>query len=67
MKWKLYAEVQHPEKRIFYWEERLSSLPEGDWAVAKFERGMTQKLRRITTRQTKEIEKESINILFDAT
>ena len=35
MKWKFYAEVQHPEKRSSSWEERLSTLPEGDWAVAE--------------------------------
>ena len=28
---------------------------------------MIPRMRRVTTRQTKEIEKESINILFDAT
>ena len=67
MKQKLYAEVQRPEKRASSWEEGLSSLPEGEWAVAESQRGMMQRMRRVTTRQTKEIEKESINILFDAT
>ena len=42
MKWKLYAEVQRPEKRASSWEEGLSSLPEGEWAVAESQRGMTQ-------------------------
>ena len=42
MKWKLYAKVQRPEKRASPWEEGLSSLPEGEWAVAESQRGMTQ-------------------------
>ena len=67
MKWKLYAKVQRPEKRASSWEKGLSSLPEGEWAGAVSQIGMTQRLRRITTRRTKEIEKESKNILFDAT
>ena len=67
MKWKMYAEVQRPEKRASSWKEGLSSLPEGEWAGAESQRGMMQRMRRVTTRKTKEIEKESINILFDAT
>ena len=31
MKWKLYAEVQRPEKRASSWKEGLISLPEGEW------------------------------------
>ena len=65
MKWKMYAEVQRPEKRTSFWEEGLSSLLEGEWASAESQRGMMQRMRRVTTRQTKDIEKESINILFD--
>ena len=42
MKWKLYAKVQRPEKRASSWEEGLSSLPEGEWAVAESRRRMTQ-------------------------
>ena len=42
MKWKMYAKVQRPEKRASSWEEGLSSLPEGEWAVAESQRGMTQ-------------------------
>ena len=42
LKWKLYAEVQRPEKRASSWEEGLSSLPEGECAVAESQRGMTQ-------------------------
>ena len=42
MKWKLYVEVERPEKRASSWEEGLSSLPEGEWAVAESQRGMTQ-------------------------
>ena len=40
MKWKMYAEVQRPEKRASSWEEGLSSLLEGEWAVAESQRGM---------------------------
>ena len=42
MKWKLYAEVQCSEKRASSWEGGLSSLPKGEWAVAKSQRGMTE-------------------------
>ena len=66
VKWKLYADVQRPEKRESSWEEGLSSIPEGEWAVAESQRRMTQIMRRMTTRQMKEIGKESINIFFDA-
>ena len=59
--------MQRPEKRTSSWGDGFSSLPEGEWAVAESQRGMMQRMRRVTTRQTKEIEKESINILFDAT
>ena len=67
MKWKLYAKVQRPENQASSWEEGLSSLPEGEWAGAESQRGMMQRMRRVTTQQAKEIEKESINILSDAT
>ena len=60
MKWKSYAEVQRPEKRTSFWEEGLNSSQEGEWAGAASQRGMTQRMRRMTTRQRKEIEKESI-------
>ena len=42
MNWKLYAKVKRHKKRISSWEEGLSSLPEGEWAVAESQRGMTQ-------------------------
>ena len=42
MKWKLYARVQHLEKWVSSKEEGWSSLPENEWAVAKYQRGMTQ-------------------------
>ena len=42
MKWKLYYEVQRPEKRVSSLEEGLSSSPEGEWAVAKSQRGMAK-------------------------
>ena len=67
MNWKLYAKVQRPEKRASSWEEGLSSLPEGEWAAAESQRRMTQETKTMTARQTKEIEKESINIMFRAT
>ena len=66
MKWKVYAKVQHPEKRASSWEEWLSFLPKSEWAGAESERGMKLRIRRTTTRQAKDIEKESKNILFDA-
>ena len=50
MKWKMYAEVQRPEKRASSWEEGLSSLPEGEWAVAESQRGMTQDEVKIVCR-----------------
>ena len=31
----MYAEVQRPEKRAYSWEKGLSSLPEGESAVAE--------------------------------
>ena len=43
----------------------MSSLPEGEWADAESQRKMMQRMRIMTTRQTKEIKKESINILLD--
>ena len=42
MKWNLYANVQRSEIRASSWEEGLSLLPEGEWAVAESQRGMTQ-------------------------
>ena len=42
MKYKVYAKVQRPEKRISSWKYRLSSLLEGKWAVAESQRSMTQ-------------------------
>ena len=67
MNWRLYAKVQRPEKWASSWEEGLSSLPESEWAAAESQRGMTQGMRRMTARQKKKIEKESINIMFRAT
>ena len=67
MKWKLYAKLQRPEKRVSFWEKGLSSLPEGEWAAAESQRVKTQETKRMTARQTKKIEKESINIMFCAT
>ena len=54
---KMYTEVQRPEKRVSSWEEGVSSLPEGEWAVAESQEGMMQRMRRVTTKQKKEIEK----------
>ena len=42
MKLNLYAKVQRSEIRASSWEEGLSLLPEGEWAVAESQRGMTQ-------------------------
>ena len=47
------------EKHDFLREESLSSLPEGEWAAAEPQRGMMQRMRRVTARQAKEIEKEN--------
>ena len=38
--WNEYAIVQRPEKPASFWEEGLSSLSEGEWAVAESQRGM---------------------------
>ena len=67
MKWKIYGEVQRPKKRVSSREEGLGSLLESEWTGAESQRGMMQRMRRVTKRQTKDIEKESISILFDAT
>ena len=45
----------------------MSSLPAGERTVAESQKWMTQRMRRKTARQTKEVEKESTNILIDAT
>ena len=42
MKWKVYAKVQTPEKWRSSWEEGWNSLPEGEWAVVKSQKLMTQ-------------------------
>ena len=52
MKWKLYAKVERPEKRASSWEEGLSSLPEGELAVAESQRGMMQDEVKIVCRGT---------------
>ena len=67
IKWDKFANVQRPKKWPSSWEEGLSFLPEGEWAGAKSQRGITQRMRRMTTTQTDEIQKESINIFFDVT
>ena len=73
MKWKFFAEEQHPEKRNLperkRWAlyRRVSELLLSPKEGSESKRGMTQRMRRMTTRQMKEIEKESINIFFDAT
>ena len=38
----------------------------GEWPAAESQRGMTQRMGRMTAWKTKKLEKESINILFDA-
>ena len=42
--------MQSPEKRASFWEERLSSLPEGEWAIAESRREMTQHEVKIVCR-----------------
>ena len=54
--------MRRPEKWASSREERLSSLPGGELAAVKFQRGMTQVMRIMVARQTKKIEKESINM-----
>ena len=50
MKWKLYDEVQRPDKKISSWKEGLSSSLEGEWAVAESQRGMSQNKVKIVCR-----------------
>ena len=52
MKWKLYAKVQRPEKGASSWEEGLSSLPKGEWAVAESQKGMAQDKVKLVCRCT---------------
>ena len=59
--------MQKLEKWASSWEEGLSSVQEGEWADAESKRGMARSMRIMTVRQIKKIEKESMNILFDAT
>ena len=42
MEWNQYAKVQRTENWAYFWEEGLSTLPEGEWAVVETHRGMTQ-------------------------
>ena len=46
----MYAEAQRLEKRVSFWEEGLSSLPECEWAVAESQRGMKQDEVKIVCR-----------------
>ena len=46
----MYAEAQRLEKRVSFWEEGLSSLPECEWAVAESQRGMKQDELKIVCR-----------------
>ena len=50
IKWRLYATVQLTKKRASSWDEGLSSLPEGDCAVAESQRGMTQNKVKLACR-----------------
>ena len=50
VKWKLYAEVQCPEKRASSWEKGLSSSPDSEWALAESQRGMTQNEMKLVCR-----------------
>ena len=62
--WEHHTTIS-PKKHNCSREEGLSSLPEGKWAVAKSQRRVTQRIWRMTSRQAKEIEMKSINILYD--
>ena len=55
IKWNWYDKVQCHEKQGSTWEERLSSLQGGEWAGAESQIEITQRMRRMTTRQKKEI------------
>ena len=46
----MYADVQRHEKRASSWDEGLSSLPEAEWAGVESQSGMTQRMRRMTTK-----------------
>ena len=50
--------MQCPEKRASSWEEGLSSLPGGEWDGADSQREITQRMRRMTTRQTKKLKRK---------
>ena len=50
IKWKVYAKVKHREKRASSWEEGLSSLPEGEWAIAESQRVKMQDEVKIVCR-----------------
>ena len=54
--WKHHTTMS-PKKHDSSRVEGLSSLPEREWAVAESQRGMMQRMRRMTTKLTKEIEK----------
>ena len=51
---KSVCQGAQPERRASSWKEGLSSLQEGEWAAAESQRAKTQRMRRMTTRQTKE-------------
>ena len=66
MKWKLYAEVQRPEKWVSSSEEGLSSLPEGEWAVVEFQRGIAQDEVKLVCRCAKGKDKHIVwcNLMY---
>ena len=60
IKWNGYAKLQCPQKRASSWDEGLSSLPGNEWAGADSQREIKEIMRRMTTRQRKDIQKKSI-------
>ena len=44
--WEQHTTIS-PEKHDWFKEEGRNSLPEGEWAVAEPQRGMTQQMRRL--------------------
>lgn len=46
IRWKYYASIS-PEKQSSSREEGMSSLPEGEWAAAESQKGMTEKKAKL--------------------
>ena len=50
--YKIYCK----EKGASIWKEGLSSILEGEWTGGESQRGLTQGIKRMTARQTKEMQ-----------